>query len=110
MSEMVHLFIIATLATAIIGAYGWGWRLHSIITKRHEGDLASCKDACTQQVQRLNQDFYEYKLHVASEFVTLRHLGESEARSREQFGAIGGQFKSINEKLDRIIFEGRVSK
>jgi hypothetical protein len=113
MSETVHLFIIATLATAIIGAYGWGWRLHNAITERYEDDAAkargvadaalqSCHGRITTEIQRLHQDFYEYKLHVANDFATLRHLRESEDRTHRSLSDISG-------KLDRLI-EGRMQK
>lgn len=111
MNETVHLFIIGTLATAVLGAYGWGWRLHTLISDRHDGDIADakkiadkalgdCHNRITTEIQRLEQQSYEYKLRVANEFATLRHLRESEERTQRTLSDISG-------KLDRLI-EGRI--
>jgi hypothetical protein len=106
-TDTLHIFIIGTLTTMIAGSYGFGWLLHRAIMDRYEDGVAAakkiadealgnCHSRIGREIQRLEQNFYEYKLHVASGFASMSHLQDVERRTE-------ATLRAINEKLDRLI-------
>lgn len=96
MNDALTIFILSTMAAVILGGYGYTWRATTKAADKSAADIASARTSASAEAQRIQQDFYEYKLHVAQTFATLIHLKESEMRTQTML-------RDISNKLDRFI-------